>query len=377
MKKSMRRALAFVLALGMMVSLTACGGSDSGKTTTAESGSQAEGGSKAEDGAQAEGGYEGVELVVATWGWTAANVKELAADFEKQYGCTIVIDETSGNSDRLNKIMAQKDSPEIDVALMTKNFAEIGNKEGLFEKINTDVVKSLDNLYDFAKDANGYGPCYSLVRYGIMYDSDVVTEAPKSYADLFDDKYAGMVSLPDMTSTAGPYMLVAMAESLGGGDEGIEAAFELMTEKKDNIASWYTASSDVQQGFTTGEVSLTVFMDMNMPTLTDAGLKMAWVDAEEGSFAAAASINVVKGCKNPELAQLFVEYMLSDEIQSKVAESLNEAPTSKNATMPEEMKSYLAYGADAMDALKTFDEDYISEHKQEWVDRFQREVAIQ
>lgn len=374
MKKTMKRALAFVLAFGMLVSLAACGEKNDSGATTAASGA---GGSQAETGAQAGGDFEGAELVVATWGWTAANVKELAADFEKQYGCTIVIDETSGNSDRLNKIMAQKDNPEIDVALMTKSFADIGNKEGLFEKIDTGVVKSLDNLYDFAKDADGYGPCYSLVRYGIMYDTDAVTEAPKSYADLFDDKYAGMVSLPDMTSTAGPYMLVAMAESLGGGDEGIEAAFQLMTEKKDNIASWYTASSDVQQGFTTGEISLTVFMDMNMPTLTDAGVKMAWIDAEEGSFAAAASINVVKDCKNPELAQLFVEYMLSDEIQSKVAESLNEAPTSKNATMPEEMKSYLAYGEDAMDALKTFDEDYISEHKQEWVDRFQREVAVQ
>lgn len=374
MKKTMKRALAFVLVCGMLVSLAACGGkNDSGATTAAPSA----GGSQAETGAQAGGDFEGAELVVATWGWTAANVKELAADFEKQYGCTVVIDETSGNSDRLNKIMAQKDNPEIDVALMTKSFADIGNKEGLFEKIDTGVVKSLDNLYDFARDADGYGPCYSLVRYGIMYDTDAVTEAPKSYADLFDDKYAGMVSLPDMTSTAGPYMLVAMAEALGGGDEGIEAAFQLMTEKKDNIASWYTASSDVQQGFTTGEISLTVFMDMNMPTLTDAGVKMAWIDAEEGSFAAAASINVVKDCKNPELAQLFVEYMLSDEIQSKVAESLNEAPTSKNATMPEEMKSYLAYGEDAMDALKTFDEDYISEHKQEWVDRFQREVAVQ
>lgn len=374
MKKSMKRVLAFVLAFGMLVSLAACGGKDDAGTTAAESmaGTQAE-----NEGQAAEGGYEGVELVVATWGWTAANVKELAADFEKQYGCTILIDETSGNADRLNKIMAQKDNPEIDVALMTKSFADIGNAEGLFEKIDTSVVKSLDNLYDFAKDADGYGPCYSLVRYGIMYDTDAVTEAPKSYADLFDDKYAGMVSLPDMTSTAGPYMLVAMAEALGGGEEGIEAAFQLMIDKKDNIASWYTASSDVQQGFTTGEVSLTVFMDMNMPTLTEAGLDMAWLDAEEGSFAAAASINVVKDCKNPELAQLFVEYMLSDEIQSKVAESLNEAPTSMNATMPEDMKAYLAYGADAMDALKTFDEDYISEHKQEWVDRFQREVAVQ
>jgi putative spermidine/putrescine transport system substrate-binding protein len=368
MKKSMKRAAALVLALGMAVSMTACSNNDSKSNETTKA---------PEGGSQGEASYEGAELVVATWGWTAANVKALAADFEAKYGCTVVIDETSGNGDRMNKIMAQKDNPEIDVALLTKSFADIGNSEGLFEKIDTSVVTSLDNLYDFAKNADGYGPCYSLVRYGIMYDADVVKEAPKSYVDLFDDKYAGMVTLPDMTSTAGPYMLMAMAESLGGGEKGLEAAFELMAEKKDNIASWYTASSDVQQGFTTGEVALTVFMDMNMPTLTDSGINVKWIDAEEGSFAAAATVNVVKNCQNPELAQLFVEYMISDEVQSKVAESLSEAPTNMNATMPEEMKAYLAFGADSMDALKSFDEAYISEHKQEWVDRFQREVAVQ
>ena len=61
--------------------------------------------------ASAEGEYAGKELVVATWGWTAAQVKELAKGFEEQTGCTVVIDETSGNADRLNKIAAQKNSP--------------------------------------------------------------------------------------------------------------------------------------------------------------------------------------------------------------------------------------------------------------------------
>lgn len=64
-----------------------------------------------------------------------------------------------------------------------------------------------------------------------------------------------------------------------------------------------------------------------MPTLTAAGLNVKWVDAKEGSFSAAATVNVVKDCKNPELAQLFVNYLLSDEIQSQVADVLSEAPT--------------------------------------------------
>ena len=120
-----------------------------------------------------------------------------------------------------------------------------------------------------------------------------------------------------------------------------------------------------------------MFMDINMPGLTSSGLNMVWVDAAEGSFAAPATVNVVKNCKNPELAQLFVEYMISDATQNKIAEVMDEAPVSKNATMADELKTYLAFGESSMSALKEFDEAYITGAKADWIDTFQRTVNIQ
>ena len=367
-----KKLLALLLSALMLMSLAACG-SDAQEEAPADNGG--------EESGEATTDFGGAELVVATWGWAEAGLKELAADFEDTYNCTIVVDPTSGNGDRLNKLMAEKNAPTADVAMLTKSFAETGAQEGLFEQIDTSVVTSLDHLYDFALDANGYGPCYSLCRYGIMYNADALESlglpAPTSYQSLFDDQYAGMVALPDMTSTAGPYMLVAMAEAMGGSQEDVTPAMTLMQEKKDNIDLWYTTSSEVVNAFTTGEANITVFMDINMPGLTDTGLNMVWTDAEEGSFAAPATINVVKDCQNPELAQLFVEYMISDEVQSRVAETMNEAPVNQNATMPDELKSYLAFGADAMNALKQFDEEYITTAKDAWIDTFQRTVSVQ
>ena len=354
----MKKTIAILLILAMAFSLVGCGG-----------GNQKD-----------EVNFEGAELVVATWGWAEAGLMELAQGFMDEYGCTIIVDPTSGNGDRLNKLMAEKEDPTADIALLTKSFAEIGNQEGLFEKIDTEVVVSLDGLYDFAVNADGYGPVYSTCRYGIMYDAAALEAkglpAPTSYQDLFDDKYAGMVILPDMTSTAGPYMLVAMAEAMGGSQEDVSAAMSLMQEKKDNIVGYYSASSDVVTAFTTGEASITVFMDINMPGLIDAGLDMKWVDAAEGSFAAPATVNVVKNCKNPELAQLFVEYLISETTQNNIAAVMNEAPVHANATMDEALQVYLAYGEEAMNALKEFDEAYITSAKADWIDTFQRTVNI-
>jgi putative spermidine/putrescine transport system substrate-binding protein len=378
--KNPKRILALVLALVMSLSLAACGGTTEPESTSESSEVPAETSSEAPVEEETPD-FNGAELVVATWGWAEAGLKALSADFEAKYNCTIVVDPTSGNGDRLNKLIAEKDDPTADVALLTKSFAETGNQQGLFETIDTNVVTSLGDLYDFAVNADGYGPCYSLCRYGIMYNADALTaaglDAPTSYQDLFDDKYAGMVALPDMTSTAGPYMLVAMAEAMGGSQEDVSAAMTLMQEKKDNIAIWYTTSSDVVTAFTTGEIAITVFMDINMPGLTESGLNMVWVDASEGSFAAPATVNVVKNCKNPELAQLFVEYLICEDTQNKIAEVINEAPVNKNATMAEDLQSYLAFGADAMGALKEFDDAYISTAKAEWIDTFQRTVNVQ
>lgn len=373
---TLKRMLAMLLALAMVFAMAACGSSEKPASTQAPAAE-----APAEGEADGALDFGGAELVVATWGWAEAGLKTLAADFESQYNCTIVVDPTSGNGDRLNKLMAEKADPTADVALLTKSFAETGIQNDLFEQLDTNIVTSLGELYDFCVDEKGYGPCYSLCRYGIMYNADALEQlglpAPTSYQDLFDDQYAGMVALPDMTSTAGPYMLVAMAEAMGGSQEDVSAAMALMQEKKDNINLWYTASSDVVNAFTTGEANITVFMDINMPGLISSGINMQWVDASEGSFAAPATVEVVKNCKNPELAQLFVEYLICNDTQNKIAEVLNEAPVNKNATMADELKTYLAFGEESMNALKEFDDAYITTAKGEWIDTFQRTVAVQ
>ena len=371
-----KRMIAMLLALAMVFAMAACGSSEKPAATQAPAAE-----APAEGEADGALDFGGAELVVATWGWAEAGLKTLAADFESQYNCTIVVDPTSGNGARLNKLMAEKADPTADVALLTKSFAETGIQNDLFEQLDTNIVTSLGELYDFCVDEKGYGPCYSLCRYGIMYNADALEQlnlpAPTSYQDLFDDQYAGMVALPDMTSTAGPYMLVAMAEAMGGSQEDVSAAMALMQEKKDNINLWYTASSDVVNAFTTGEANITVFMDINMPGLISSGINMQWVDASEGSFAAPATVEVVKNCKNPELAQLFVEYLICNDTQNKIAEVLNEAPVNKNATMADELKTYLAFGEQSMNALKEFDDAYITTAKGEWIDTFQRTVAVQ
>ena len=198
-------------------------------------------------------------------------------------------------------------------------------------------------------------------------------EPPTSYMDLFDDKYAGLVSLPAMTATAGPYVLGAIAEDLGGSLEDYQAALDLYKEKAGNIGLWYT--SDIVPALTSNQVAITVYMDLMLPVLQSSGLNMVWVDAEEGNFIDDVFINVVKDAPNKELAQLFVKYALEKETQEKFVELNNEAPTNKTAEMSEEKDAILVYGQDEFDKCKFFDYDFLNGIKPTLIEEWQKIVA--
>ena len=367
----MKKLLSLVLTAALAAMLLAGCGGDGGTANTDTPAPNT--GSSAPTG-EPEG--EPVEMIVATWGGTtSAALKEIVADFEAENNCTILFDETAGNADRLNRLRAQKDAPEIDVAFLNDSFAVIGNEEGLFAEIDTSIVDNLDELYDFAIIDEGYAPAYSVTAYGIMYNADTVENPPKSYRELFEGDYEGRVMMPDMTGTAGPWIAIALAEDLGGSQEDITPAIDFMAANKDNIGLFYASGSDVINGFTTGECDIAVFMDMFLPILQGSGVNVQWVDAEEGNFSNMTVANVVAGCPHPELAQKLVKYMLEPETQAMVAEKLSEAPVNKNATITEEQDAYMMYGEEEVASLRTFDFDYINSVKAEWIELFQKNVT--
>ncbi len=359
----MKKIIATLLVLAMVVACFAGCGKSNTQQTTADGGKD----------------FGGAQLVVCTWGGsTGASTKELAANFEAMYNCEVIIDEVNANSDRITKLKAQVESGnvEADVVYMSGPYAKEAEGLDIFEKIDTNIVTNLGELYDFAQNETGYGPMVCVGRFGIMYNADILAEKglepPTSYMELFDEKYAGLVSIPAMTATAGPYVFAAIAEELGGSLDDYQAALDFYAEKKDNIKLWYT--TDIVPALTNGDVAITVYMDLMFPVLKGAGLNMQWADAAEGNFADDVFINVVKGAPNAELAQLFVKYTLEVAQQEKFLNDNWEAPTNKNATMSDELDPYLVYGADEFENCTFFDYNKLNAVKGAIIEEWQKIV---
>lgn len=313
------------------------------------------------------------QLVVSTWGGASeTGIKEIIKSFEEENNVEVIFD-TGNNSDRLNKIRATKGNPQIDVALLSDTFADIGNEEDLFETIDPEKVPNLKNLYDFALNKDGYGPAYSVTRWGIVYNADQVKEVPTSWEAFWDPAYKGKVAIPDMTSTAGPMFLITAAKLNGGDENNVDPGFEKIKQLQD--PKIYVGHSEVLNMFEREEIVMTVFMDIFVPSLQEAGLPIKWAEAKEGSFAVFNTINITKGTGNKELAEKFVNFMLSKEAQEKMAEILSEAPVNKEAEVKEEVAEGMAYGTEKVESLIVFDRAHINRMKNDWIERWHKEIS--
>ena len=91
---------------------------------------------------------------------------------------------------------------------------------------------------------------------------------------------------------------------------------------------------------------------------------MEIVYMEEGTVFLPASATIIKNAKNMDNAKLFIDFILSEEVQNIWGSTLTNRPVLKDAATSEFMTP--------MSDIYVIEEDipYVSSHKQELVDRY-------
>jgi putative spermidine/putrescine transport system substrate-binding protein len=86
------------------------------------------------------------------------------------------------------------------------------------------------------------------------------------------------------------------------------------------------------------------------------------------------TVNVVKGSDQKELAEEFINYMLSKEVQEKSAKNKIDSPVNTEVELTEEEAKGLTYGEDVIKSLNTLDMKFVNEQSKTWIDRWNREL---
>ena len=309
-------------------------------------------------------------FTISWWGYNGDKLQSnIVEPFQEICGCEVVF-ETGNNADRLGKLQA-RGGEGVDVIYLTDSFSQIGVEAGIFQPIDRSQVPNIENLYEIAQAPQGeYGPAYTVGRVGIVYDSEEV-EPITAWSDLWRPDLEGEVSLPGITTTAGPMIVVEAGKKAGtSAYEDADPAFAQIEALKPNVVKNYNTGSEMVNLISTGEAHVTVAQDFTLASLTEAVPSIVWADLADGDIATLNTVNIPVGAENVELAHQFIDFVLSREVQQRNAEEGVDAPVNVDVELTPEQAALWTYGPDEIAALSRMDYVKMNAGKAEWIDRW-------
>lgn len=274
------------------------------------------------------------KLRVTTWGGSYQKTYEaIAAKFEEAHNCTIewVV---GASPDHLVKARLGQ----VDVATNTLLNSIAGEKEGLWMELDKAKIPNLANVYSNAV-FSPYTVFANVGDYVLAYNSDKVKEAPTSWDELWKPDYKNHVVIYGFEHIPTLSLTVLEAQKNGGGIDNIQPGLDKMAEliKSGNLIGALDVESQMVSLFQTEDAWIGMMATGRMKELLEKGVtNIKFVRPAEGTFPLITTVNVTKAATDPAMAQAFVDYILSPDVQLAFATRNLYAPTVQNAEIPQD-----------------------------------------
>lgn len=302
---------------------------------------------------------------------------EIAPAFEAEHNVDVIF--VPGNSGQtLAKLQAQKGNQEISVALVDDGPMQMAVQFGLCNDVAQ--VETYGDLYDMAKPGafGGKAVGIGLVATGIAYNKEKFDSqgwaAPASWNDLTDDRFDKRVTSNPISGTFGLNSLLMFARMNGGGEDNIEPGFDVIREKlAPKVVTWSSSNAEMAQMFQNGDIDLGVWGSNRTVALKKTGFPVEFVYPQEGAPAIIASACAVAEGPQADLAQEFLTYLVSPEVQAKLATE-GFGPTNSKTTLDAAIAEEVPYGEEKLSKLLGMDWDVINANRADWTKEWTRTV---
>ena len=335
----MKKYLALLLAVVMVLSLAACGGKTEAPAATEAPKTDAPATTEAAEAdpmkdliaaAQAEG-----ELTV----YGSCEEEYLAAaceHFQELYGIKVNYQRLSTGEVQA-KIEEEKGNPSADVWFGgTTDPYNVVAKEDLLEPYAAQNASHL--LSDMYKDPDGkwYGIYKGIL--GFMVNTDELTrmnlEAPADWQDLLKPEYKGLIWLSNYNTAGTAKLVINTMIQKYGHDEGIQYLVDL----DKNIEVYTKSGSGPSKNVGTGECVIGIgFLHDGITQIVDNGYEnVQLIIPSSGTSFEIGATAIFKGAAHPNAAKLWIEYALSPECVNLAAQNGSyQFLVIDNATQPE------------------------------------------
>lgn len=301
--------------------------------------------------------------------------EEIITNFEQEHNVTLQFLELGDAGEALNKLILSQDAPLADVFFGVDNTF-------LSRALNAEIFAPYESpLLEQIPDELELDPEHRLLPVDTGYvninaDSRWFEEngipLPTTLEELAEPEYAGLLAVMN-PATSSPGLAFLITTIAHFGEENYLDYWQALRDNDVLITDgWSTA---YYEHFTvgsggTGDRPLVVSYTSSPPAdiifATDDRTEPASVNIspEDGTFRQIEFVGIIEGTQQRELAEAWVDYMLSPEFQNDIPLQMFVYPANENATLPE---LFTQYGEIPTDPVNV-DPNVIEANREAWIE---------
>ena len=280
--------------------------------------------------------------------------------FEEKHNADVEFVAVDSAATLLNKVILEGDTSKADIVLgLDMNLFDLAEQSGLFTSHNIKDINNLINL-PLKWESNKFVP-YNYGYFSFVYNEANLATPPKSMDELINSTNARIVIQDPRTSTPGLGLLTWMKALYGdkAGDEWKKLNKKIISVTKGWTDAYYNffmaGEADMVLSYTTSPAAHIMFEERYDILATTF---------EEGNYITIEFAGILNNSQNKDLANKFLNFMLSEEFQSVIPSTNIMYPITNIKDLPE------AFDKLDVPNFIQMDPKEINKNKEKWIDEW-------
>ncbi|AWE09245.1 iron ABC transporter substrate-binding protein [Lysinibacillus sp. 2017] len=299
----------------------------------------------------------GDKNVLTVYSARSENLNNLViSNFEKETGIKVELI-VAGTGELLKRVESEKNNPLGDV-LWAADETMLSTSKEFFEQYVSPEDKNM--IEQFRNKSGYFTPAFSDPTVLIVNTDLIGDKKMDSFEDLLNPELKGKIAFGDPVNSSSAFQsLAAMLYAMGDGDPMSDKAWDFVEKFIKNLDGKMIASSgQLHKSVADGEYPVGLTWEDPVVNYINNGAPVEVVFPTEGAIFPGESVQIVKNAKNLENAKKFVDFMISEDIQTQVGQELTVRPLRDGV----ELASYMT-PTESIKIAKNYEESWVAENK--------------
>ncbi len=263
---------------------------------------------------------KGTTLNVYNWGEYISDGSDGSLDvnkaFEEEYGITVNYSNYESNENMYNKL--QSGGANYDVIIPSDYMIAKLIEEDMLAELDFSNIPNYKYILEkyrrlYYDPDNKYTVPYTVGMVGLIYNTTMVEEAPDSWGVLWDERYKGEILMFNNPRDAFGIAQCYLGQSINTENlEDWDKAIEALKEQNHLVSSY--VMDEIFNKMEKGDAALAPYYAGDFLTMHEVNPDLAFVYPKEGVNFFVDAMCIPKNAENKEAAELYINFMLREDI---------------------------------------------------------------